>query len=418
MTAIQQTPAAHEASRTVLPAAHEAPLTGPPVAPVNASATPAPNRQGCSSARAYPNGRQYMRVKRVVDALLAAAALILLAPVIAFVWVAVLVRLGRPALFLQERVTMGGRRFRLGKFRTMLPVDPARGWVTDAQRLTPFGSWLRASSLDELPSLWNILVGDMSIVGPRPLLPRYLSIYSEAQHGRHSVRAGLTGLAQVSGRNNLPWDARLDLDLRYVLLMGPLLDLTIIVRTVTAVLSRDGVVEGDLSTSTVFPGPYWTPRVRFEPRGASAWAALTPEDVHIAKCGFRKREGPATGEACAELFIAWAGEGLDQRGVTRVAGDVVTLLVSRARGADCTTARIRLPDARPLDATVPDAFTVLSRACREAGFHPVADGTGADAGAADVEAGDVEAGDGTTGCAVLVADIRCVDDPTPRGAGR
>ena len=356
-------------------------------APVSASA-PAP-------AAPAPAGSGYVRVKRVLDALLAAAALVLLAPVIACVWIVVLVRLGRPALFRQERVTRGGRRFRLVKFRTMLPVDPDRGRVTDDERLTPFGAWLRATSLDELPSLWNILVGDMSIVGPRPLLPRYLPLYSADQHGRHSVRAGLTGLAQVSGRNDLPWDARLDLDLRYVLLMGPLLDLTIIVRTVTAVLSRDGVGEGGLSTSTEYPGPSWTPRVRFVPRSAATWTALTPEDAHIADCALRTRTDAATGETCAELTIDWIGEGLArEQGLAReLIADVLTLLVSRARAADCTTARLTLPDARG---------GALFRICREAGFHPVA--------AATTSA--------PSGHAVLAAHIRCPDDAAPRGAGR
>lgn len=379
MTAIRQRPAAPEAARTDLPPASVAPQTaqtaqaaqagqiGPPPAPEVAQIGPS-------------SGRGYARVKRVLDALLAGAALVVLAPVIACVWAAVLVRLGRPALFLQERVTLDGRRFRLGKFRTMLPVDPDRDWVTDEQRLTPFGSWLRATSLDELPSLWNILIGDMSIVGPRPLPSRYLSIYSGDQHDRHSVRAGLTGLAQVSGRNNVPWDARLELDQRYVLLMGPLLDLMIVARTVTTVLSREGVVEGDLATSTEFPGPYRTPRVRFVPHGASAWTALTPEDRQIAACELLEREHPVTGEACAELSITWTGEQPDREHIA----DVLTLLVSRARGEDCTIARISLPHGAP----------VLSRTFREAGFHSTDDS------------------------AVLTADIRCLDDPIPRGAGR
>lgn len=395
MTAIQQLPTAREAAQTGLPTAPA--QTDPPAAPCDTAAVPLPGVRG------------YLRVKRVLDVLLAGTAIVILAPVIACVWAAVLVRLGRPALFLQERVTLNGRRFRLGKFRTMLPVDPARGWVTDEQRVTPFGTWLRATSLDELPSLWNILIGDMSIVGPRPLPSHYLSVYSSDQHRRHTVKAGLTGLAQVSGRNNVPWDARLELDQRYVLLMGPLLDLMIVARTVMTVLNRDGVVEGGLATSTEFPGPYWTPRVRFVPHGESEWAALTPEDEHIATCGFLSREDPVTGETCVELAVTGIGEWADQSHVV----DVVTLLVNRARGADRTAARITLPD---------DA-AVLIRAFREAGFHPIDGGTAAGRVtlATSVAAGsdtDVEATDGTTAAAVLTADIRRADDPTPRGAGR
>lgn len=362
MTAIQQLLAARGAAPTGLPTVVT--QISPPAAPL-------------------PGGRGYVRVKRVLDVLLAGAALVVLSPAIVCVWAAVLLRLGRPALFVQERVTLNGRRFRLGKFRTMRPVDPARGWLTDEQRLTPFGAWLRATSLDELPSLWNILTGDMSIVGPRPLPSRYLSLYSSDQHRRHTVKAGLTGLAQVSGRNNVPWDARLELDQRYVLLMGPLIDLMIVARTVMTVLSRDGVVEGELSTSTEFPGPYWTPRVRFAPHGASEWAALTPEDEHIATCGFVGREDAMTGKRCAELAVTWIGERIDQSHVV----DVVTLIVSRARGADRTPARITLPD---------DAAALI-RAFREADFHPIDDDTAA-------------------GRVTLTTPV--ADDPTPRGAGR
>ena len=372
MTAIQQLPAAGGALQTGLPTVVK--RTGPPAEPPSAEPPP---------AEPLPGGRGYVRVKRVLDVLLAGSALVVLAPAIVCVWAAVLVRLGRPALFLQERVTLNGRRFLLRKFRTMLPVDLARGRLTDEQRLTPFGAWLRATSLDELPSLWNILTGDMSIVGPRPLPSRYLSLYSSDQHRRHTVKAGLTGLAQVSGRNNVPWDARLELDQRYVLLMGPLLDLLIVARTVMTVLSRDGVVEGELSTSTEFPGPCWTPRVRFEPRGASEWAALTPADEHIATCGFVMRKDAMTGTRCAELAVSWSGERTEQSHVE----DVVTLLLSRARGADRTPARVTLPE---------DAAALI-RAFREADLHPIED-------------------DAAAGRVTLTTPV--ADDPTLRGAER
>lgn len=382
---------------------------GPTAAP---GTGPAPRpRSGVQVSRP----RRYAPIKRAIDAVVAGAALVVLAPVIGLVWVAVRARLGTPAFFVQERVTAGGRRFRLGKFRTMRPVDRSRGWVTDDDRLTPFGTWLRSSSLDELPSLWNILLGDMSIVGPRPLPTRYLPIYSPAQHRRHAVRAGLTGLAQVSGRNNVPWDERFDLDQRYVLLMGPLLDLTIIARTVRTVLSRDGVAEGDLATSTEFPGPLRTPRLRFVPwaaergdtedvrMGGSAvrdragdgidasrplWEARTPQNVRVATCGWALREETGGGERIAELFIT----GFDRTAGPTLAADVAALLVNRARAADCTHARIQLS---PGD-------TDLKRAFQDAGLER----TGAGSPHRDEDA------------ELLTADIRCLDDPLTAGAGQ
>ena len=186
--------------------------------------------------------------KRVFDLIVALPALVLSLPVQAVGAVAVRRKLGSPVLFEQERPGLDGQVFVMRKFRTMLEPDPARGLVSDADRLTPFGVFLRSTSLDELPTLWNIVRGDMSVVGPRPLLVRYLERYSPEQARRHEVRPGLTGLAQVSGRNAVSWDQRLALDVEYVdthTLRG---DLRIIGRTVAAVLRRDGIAaEGDVT---------------------------------------------------------------------------------------------------------------------------------------------------------------------------
>ncbi|MFS2280431.1 sugar transferase [Microbacterium sp. OR21] len=180
-------------------------------------------------------------LKRVLDLVSAATALVLLSPVIAAVAVAVAVRLGRPVLFAQKRPGRDGKIFTLYKFRSMRDIDPAEGLVTDADRLTPFGKLLRSTSLDELPSLWNVLRGDMSIVGPRPLLIEYLELYSPEQARRHHVRPGITGLAQVSGRNGLPWEDRFRLDVEYVERRSLALDVRVLVATVRSVVRREGI---------------------------------------------------------------------------------------------------------------------------------------------------------------------------------
>ncbi|WP_413637623.1 sugar transferase [Microbacterium sp. OR21] len=183
----------------------------------------------------------YDVLKRVLDLVSAATALVLLSPVIAAVAVAVAVRLGRPVLFAQKRPGRDGKIFTLYKFRSMRDIDPAEGLVTDADRLTPFGKLLRSTSLDELPSLWNVLRGDMSIVGPRPLLIEYLELYSPEQARRHHVRPGITGLAQVSGRNGLPWEDRFRLDVEYVERRSLALDVRVLVATVRSVVRREGI---------------------------------------------------------------------------------------------------------------------------------------------------------------------------------
>ena len=198
--------------------------------------------------------RRYDAVKRVLDVTTATAALIALWPVLAVVAALVSVRLGRPVIFRQDRPGRDGNVFRLYKFRTMRDVDIARGLITDEQRLTPFGLALRSTSLDELPTLVNVIKGDMSIVGPRPLLVRYLARYSPEQSRRHEVRPGITGLAQVSGRNALAWKDKFELDVDYVETRSFRGDLRILRMTVLAVAKRSGVSADGHATAPEFMG--------------------------------------------------------------------------------------------------------------------------------------------------------------------
>jgi sugar transferase EpsL len=181
-------------------------------------------------------------MKRGFDLIVALTALVLLAPLMLVLALMVRSRLGAPALFSQQRPGLRGRVFTIWKFRTM--TDARDVWGTlrpDAERLTTFGRWLRATSLDELPELWNVVRGDMSLVGPRPLLVRYLERYSPEQARRHEVRPGLTGWAQVNGRNATSWAERLRLDVWYVDHRSFWLDLRILARTVALVFRRKGI---------------------------------------------------------------------------------------------------------------------------------------------------------------------------------
>ncbi|MHB1322824.1 MAG: sugar transferase [Coriobacteriia bacterium] len=182
--------------------------------------------------------RVHDAAKRALDALGALVLLVALAPVLALTALLVHATLGSPVLFRQQRPGLGGVPFTLYKFRTMreTAVRDVEAVASDAERLTPIGRAIRASSLDELPELWNILRGDMSFVGPRPLLMEYLGRYNEVQARRHEVRPGLTGWAQVHGRNDLEWDRRLALDVWYVENRSPLLDLKILLMTFGTVL--------------------------------------------------------------------------------------------------------------------------------------------------------------------------------------
>lgn len=184
--------------------------------------------------------------KRFFDAALSALALAVLWPVLAATAVLVRVKLGSPVLFRQERPGWRERIFVLYKFRTMTDARGADGeLLPDEERLTRFGRMLRSTSLDELPQLWNILKGDMSIVGPRPLMVEYLPYYTEEEHRRHDVRPGLTGLAQVNGRNGLTWEEKFAYDLEYVARPTFLGDLKIVLKTARKVLEREGIGQGD-----------------------------------------------------------------------------------------------------------------------------------------------------------------------------
>lgn len=197
--------------------------------------------------------RTYDATKRLLDAAAAATGLVVSAPIQVVVAAAVLAAHGRPVLFRQPRPGKDGRVFELVKFRTMLLPDQER--VSDADRLTPLGRFLRATSLDELPTLWNVVKGDMSLVGPRPLLVQYLERYTAGQARRHEVRPGVTGLAQVRGRNGLDWDEKLALDVEYVDHRSLALDLRIIWETVAVVLLRRGISADGHATMSEFQGP-------------------------------------------------------------------------------------------------------------------------------------------------------------------
>ena len=193
--------------------------------------------------------------KRLLDTSVAALGLAVLSPVLGAVALAVAGRLGRPVLFRQVRPGLGGEPFEMVKFRTMTDAcGPDGELLPDADRLTPLGRFLRSSSLDELPELWNVLKGDMSLVGPRPLLMRYLDRYTPEQARRHEVRPGITGLAQVSGRNALSWDEKFALDVWYVDHRSLALDLKILGQTVLKVMRRDGVSATDHATMPEFTG--------------------------------------------------------------------------------------------------------------------------------------------------------------------
>jgi lipopolysaccharide/colanic/teichoic acid biosynthesis glycosyltransferase len=205
----------------------------------------------------YTAGRHVAeyRGKRWLDLAAVALAAPLWVPALGVLAIAVRVSLGAPVFFRQPRPGRGGETFTLVKFRTMTDARDARGaLLPDTERLTPFGRWLRGTSLDELPELLNVLRGDMSLVGPRPLLPQYLTRYSERHRMRHDVRPGLTGLAQVSGRNTLRWPDKFELDVEYVERCSPALDAAILWRTARAVVRREGIsAEGD-ATMPEFTG--------------------------------------------------------------------------------------------------------------------------------------------------------------------
>ena len=198
------------------------------------------------------NSHGYDVLKRGLDIAVSAIGLVVSAPVQLVTAGVVLRAHGHPVLFRQLRPGKDGVVFELVKFRTMRHPDATH--VTDADRLTSVGRFLRSTSLDELPTLWNVLKGDMSLIGPRPLLVEYLPRYSPQQARRHEVRPGVTGLAQVSGRNGLSWEDKFALDVEYVEQRSLVLDLTILVRTVRSVLRRQGINSEGEATMSVFMG--------------------------------------------------------------------------------------------------------------------------------------------------------------------
>lgn len=196
-----------------------------------------------------------MLLKRPMDFLLSLLALIFLSPILLFLTILVRIKLGKPVIFKQERPGRNEKSFYLYKFRTMTDKkDNLGNLLPDEQRLTKFGRVLRSTSLDELPGLINILKGDLSIVGPRPLLVKYLPLYNDNQKRRHEVRPGLTGLAQVNGRNAITWEKKFDYDVEYVTKITFMGDLLIILKTIKKVLIREGVTSVTSQTMEEFKG--------------------------------------------------------------------------------------------------------------------------------------------------------------------
>ncbi|GGA79171.1 sugar transferase [Neiella marina] len=194
-------------------------------------------------------------MKRLFDLLVAGVALLLLWPLLLIVALLIAVKLGRPVLFSQVRPGTHGRPFKMYKFRTMTDARDGNGeLLPDSDRLTPFGRFLRSTSLDELPELWNVLIGQMSLVGPRPLLMEYLPLYSEHQRRRHEMPPGITGWAQVNGRNAISWQQKFDYDVWYVDNHSLLLDIKILWLTIAKVIKRDDISAEGEATMGKFEG--------------------------------------------------------------------------------------------------------------------------------------------------------------------
>jgi len=194
-------------------------------------------------------------IKRIFDIFFSIIGLIFLAPVIGVVAFYIRRKLGSPVLFRQVRPGKNGRPFEMVKFRTMLDAIDKSGYpLPDSERMTPFGALLRSSSLDELPELWNVIKGDMSLVGPRPLLMEYLPLYSKEQYRRHKVRPGITGWAQVNGRNSISWDDKFKLDVWYVDNLSLWLDIKILFLTAKKVFVKEGISADGEVTMSKFEG--------------------------------------------------------------------------------------------------------------------------------------------------------------------
>ncbi|WP_220492531.1 sugar transferase [Pseudoalteromonas sp. SR41-7] len=194
-------------------------------------------------------------MKRIIDFLIALWALLFLLPVILVVAIFIRFKLGSPILFTQDRPGLNGKVFKMMKFRSMLDAKDKHGnLLPDNERMTKFGAFLRSTSLDELPGLFNVIKGDMSLVGPRPLLVQYLPLYSSEQAKRHNVRPGITGWAQVNGRNAISWDEKFKLDVWYVENQSFLLDIKILLLTVKKVFVREGISADGHVTIEPFKG--------------------------------------------------------------------------------------------------------------------------------------------------------------------
>ena len=194
-------------------------------------------------------------IKRLFDFIVASFALLMLAPALALIALLVRINLGSPVLFHQSRPGLHGKIFKILKFRTMLEVaNSNENQLTDEDRLTGFGKFLRATSLDEQPELWNVIKGEMSLVGPRPLLMEYLPLYSKEQFHRHDVRPGITGWAQINGRNSISWEEKFNLDIWYVNNQSFWLDIEILFLTIKKVFFREGISAEGAVTMPLFTG--------------------------------------------------------------------------------------------------------------------------------------------------------------------
>lgn len=194
-------------------------------------------------------------IKRAIDILGSSLGGLLISPILIIIAILIRIKLGSPIFFTQDRVGKDGKVFKIVKFRTMLEAYDKFGEpLSDKERLTSFGNFLRSTSLDELPELINVLKGDMSLIGPRPLLVEYIDLYSKEQFRRHEVRPGMTGWAQVNGRNNLNWDDKFKMDVEYVDNVNLLLDIKILFLTIFKVLKRDGISKNGHVTMDKFKG--------------------------------------------------------------------------------------------------------------------------------------------------------------------
>ncbi len=194
-------------------------------------------------------------MKRIFDLIIAIISLVFALPLMIVIAAGVLWKMGRPVIFKQQRPGLDGRPFMLYKFRTMTDDrDEGGRLLPDSERLTPLGIWMREFSLDELPQIFNVIKGDLSIVGPRPLLMEYLMLYDDTQKKRHTVRPGITGWAQVNGRNSITWEEKFEMDVWYAENRTFLIDLRIIMMTIQKVIKREGITEEGESTASAFQG--------------------------------------------------------------------------------------------------------------------------------------------------------------------